>query len=42
MVTDTTYTFPEHQQQESQSVIVIPTYNNGGTLGQVLTDVLAY
>lgn len=42
MVTNTTHTFPEYHQQESRSVIVIPTYNNGGTLGQVLTDVLAY
>ena len=42
MATDTTYTFPDSCQLEGQLVIVIPTYNNGGTLGQVLTDVLAY
>lgn len=42
MVTDTTYTSPDNYQQEGQLVIVIPTYNNGGTLGQVLTYVLAY
>lgn len=42
MVTDTTYTSPDNYQQEGQLIIVIPTYNNGGTLGQVLTDVLAY
>lgn len=42
MITDTTYTFPENYRQEGQLVIVIPTYNNGGTLAQVLTDVLAY
>lgn len=42
MITDTTYTFPDDCRQEGQLVIVIPTYNNGGTLAQVLTDVLAY
>ena len=42
MVTDTTYTFPDHFRREGQLAIVIPTYNNAITLGQVLTDVLVY
>lgn len=43
MVTDTTtYTFPEFCRQEGQLAIVIPTYNNATTLGQVLTDVLTW
>lgn len=42
MAIDTTYTFPDFHLQESRLAIVIPTYNNAATLGQVLTDVLAY
>ena len=42
MVTDTTYTFPDHFRREGQLAIVIPTYNNAITLGQVLTEVLVY
>lgn len=42
METNAIYTFTDHTQLRHQLVIVIPTYNNGTTLGQVLTDVLAY
>lgn len=42
MVTGNTYTSSGLCRQENQLIIVIPTYNNASTLGQVLTDVLVY